>query len=130
MMIVIRKEINRNILENVFVTALEGGSNYWYFIPTTSVEAIRNVVPKEEEPFLSIALLKAVIDHNIDVPINDIENEEDEIGVISASTMKDRIQKLAEEMPDVFLCEINEEGDADSSDTWFQYITLGELIFG
>jgi hypothetical protein len=32
MKIIIEKEITKELLENIFVTALEGGSNDWYWL--------------------------------------------------------------------------------------------------
>lgn len=129
-MLQITKQIPTEILENVFVTALEGGSNYWYFLPDESVAKIRKVMPKNTNPFLSMAIVKAIIDHGVEVGINDAENEEDEIGVISLKTLPERLQKLADEMPDAFNAELNEEGDAETSDIWMQYMTLGEIVYG
>jgi hypothetical protein len=130
MMIVIKREIPRQVIENVFVTALEGGSNYWYFLPNKSVKAIREVVPKNVEECLSVAISKAIFEYGIEVAVHDIENRDEQLGVISLKTMESRIQKLSEEMPDDFNNEMDEDGDANSSDVWFQYIALGELIFG
>lgn len=128
----IEKIVPREVLENVFVTALEGGSNYWYFLSQEAVDKIRKVVPKTDEPFLSMAVLKAVLDHNVAVPINDAENEEDELGVISMKTFGERLQKLSldEGSGWALRLEIDDCGDADSSDVVFQFLTMGEVVFG
>lgn len=128
----IEKIVPREVLENVFVTALEGGSNYWYFLSQEAVDKIRKVVPKTDEPFLSVAVLKAVLDHNVAVPINDAENEEDELGVISMKTFGERLQKLSldEGSGWALRLEIDDCGDADSSDVVFQFLTMGEVVFG
>ena len=114
-MIVINTEIPRQVIEDVFVTALEGGSNYWYFLPEKSVNAIRKAVPKSVEPYLSI---------------NDAEDEDEELGVISMKTMPERLQKLSTESKWAFGNEIDGSGDASSSDVWLQYMAFGEIIFG
>lgn len=129
-MIVVKKDVPRQVIEDVFVTALEGGSNYWYFLPEKSVNAIRKAVPKSVEPYLSIAISKAIIDHGVEVGINDAENEDEELGVISLKTMNERIQKLAIESKWAFDNEMEENGDASSSDVWLQYMAFGEIIFG
>ena len=129
-MIVINTEIPRQVIEDVFVTALEGGSNYWYFLPEKSVNAIREAVPKSVEPYLSIAISKAIIDHGVEVGINDAEDEDEELGVISMKTMPERLQKLSTESKWAFDNEIDEKGDASSSDVWLQYMAFGEVIFG
>jgi len=129
-MLQITKQIPTEILENVFVTALEGGSNYWYYLPDESVAKIRKVAPRNTNPFVSLAIVKAILDHGVEVGINDAENEDDEIGVISLKTLLEWLQKLADEMPDAFNAELNEEGDAETSDIWMQYMTLGEIVYG
>jgi hypothetical protein len=120
------------VLENVFVTAIEGGSNYWYYLSTRAVTAVRNKVPKNEDPYLATAILKAVLDHNVVVPINDAENEGDVLGCISKNTLQERLQKLAgdEGCKWALNNELNDNGDADSSDVVFQYIVMGEVVYG
>lgn len=129
--IVIKKEIPRSVIEAVFVTALEGGSNYWYFLPDDAVGIIRKAVPKDQDKYLSTAFAKAVLDHGAKVPINDAEDEEELLGYISASTMQERLQKLAEDDDYNWALdrELKEDGDAESSDVVFQYLAFGEVLF-
>jgi len=61
--------IEREVLENVFVTALEGGSNYWYLIPSKELKKIREAVPKTEEAALSMAMFIAIFDKGVEVAI-------------------------------------------------------------
>jgi hypothetical protein len=125
-------ELSREVLEDIFVTAIEGGSNYWYFLSSDAVKRIRQAVSREQVPYLSIATFIAVIDHGVAVPINDVENEEDIVGWISIETMQQRLQDLYNNSDYRWAIErhINEEGDADSADVVFQYMTMGEAIYG
>lgn len=124
--------VPRQVLENVFVTALEGGSNYWYYLSNDAIKLIRKAVPKEEDPYLSTAILKAILDHDVEVPINDAENEEEVLGYISKKTLQERIQKLYNDdsLKWALQHEIDNCGDADSSDIVFQYMAMGEVVFG
>jgi hypothetical protein len=123
--------VKREVLEDVFVTAIEGGSNYWYFLSDHAIGKIRRAVPKEEDPYLSTAILKAILDHDVKVEINDADDEDEVIGVITRGTMQSRLQLLAEsELKWALDAHIKEEGDADSADIVFQYITMGEVIYG
>jgi histidinol phosphatase-like PHP family hydrolase len=123
--------VKREVLEDVFVTAIEGGSNYWYFLSDHAINKIRRAVPKEEDPYLSTAILKAILDHDVKVEINDADDEEEVIGVITRGTMQARLQLLAEsELKWALDAHIKEQGDADSADIVFQYITMGEVIYG
>ena len=128
----ITKKISRDVIENVFVTALEGGSNYWYYLSDDAISLIRKAVPKSEDPYLSTAISKAVLDHGVEVPVNDAENEDEVVGVISKKTMNERLQKLSEDVGVSWALdkEINGDGDADSSDVVFQYMAIGDCIFG
>ena len=127
----VKINISREVLEDVFVTALEGGSNYWYFLPEHSIQAIRRAVPKEVDPYLSTAILKAILDHDVKVAINDADDEDEVIGVITKGTMQNRLQMLADsELKWALDAHIKEQGDADSADIVFQYITMGEVIYG
>jgi hypothetical protein len=131
MEITIKTQIPREVLEDVFVTAIEGGSNYWYFLPEHSIKAIRQAIPREQDPCISTAILKAIIDHDVKVPINDADNEDDVVGVITKDLIQPRLQLLAESDSRWALeAHLREEGDADSADVVFQYLTMGEVIFG
>jgi hypothetical protein len=132
-MIVITKvtNVSRQVIEDILVTALEGGSNYWYFLPEQSVKAIRAAVPKSVDPYLSTAIGKAILDFGVEVDINDVDNEDEVLGTISIKTLQERLQKLADSSHSWALeREINEDGDADTSDIVMQYMAMGEVIYG
>lgn len=123
-------EIDDSVLEDVFVTAIEGGSNYWYLLSDDAVRLIRKAVPKEEESCLSIATFKAVM-KGVEVPIHDAFDEEEQVGLISLETMAERLSKLATSGErHHLLAHIEENGDADSADVVFQYLALGEVVYG
>ena len=72
MQIKITKTIERSVLEDTIVTALEGGSNYWYYLPDHSCYSIRKAVPKEIDPCLSTAFVKALLDYGLHIRINGV----------------------------------------------------------
>jgi hypothetical protein len=124
-------ELDREVLEDIFVTAIEGGSNYWYFLSRDAVKRIRQAVPREVDDVLSTATFKAVYDHGVSVPINDVENEEDIVGWISMETMQERLQALLNSGEKWALeAHMEENGDADSADVVFQYLAMGEVVYG
>lgn len=130
MTITINQEISRQVLEDIFVTALEGGSNYWYYLSDEATKLIRDAVPKSEDPYLSTAILKA-IEKGIEVPINDAEDEEEVLGTISLKTMQERLQKLSRSgNGGALMAHIKEEGDAETADVVLQYLAFGEIVFG
>lgn len=125
-------KITIDVLENIFVTALEGGSNYWYLISEKTLKAIRSVVPKSEDPHLSTAILKAVLYHGLEVDINDLENEDEVLGTISLYTIFERLENLDNDKGLRYCLndEINGIGDAITSDVCFQYIVMNDYVFG
>lgn len=130
MTIEVTLKISTEILEDIFVTALEGGSNYWYFLSEDAVAKIRESVPKSEDPYLSTSILKAIL-KGVEVPINDAENEEDVIGTISLKTLLSRLQKLADSKNNsALISHIDGNGDADTADIVFQYLAFGEIVYG
>lgn len=131
MKITISQTISREVLEDVFVSAIEGGSNYWYFLSDHAIAKIRRAIPKSEDPYIATAMLKAILDHDVKVEINDADNEDEIVGVVTRGTMQSRLQLLAESNNRWALEQhIREEGDADSADIVFQYLAMGEVIYG
>lgn len=131
MKIKIETKIDTQVLEDIFVTALEGGSNYWCYLPRESKFAVRSVVPKDIEPYFSVATYKAVCEEAIDIPIFDAEDEEEMLGILSMSTIPERLGKLLQSGDNWALRnELDGNGDADSSDIVFQYLVMGEAIYG
>lgn len=130
MNIKLTKEIGRDVLENIFVTALEGGSNYWYFLSDEARDIIRKYVPKSEDPYLSTAILKA-LEKGAVIPINDAENEDEVLGELSMDIIATRLQKLHDDMnfSSALDLEMQGNGDVNSSDVIFQFLTMGEYVF-
>lgn len=125
-------DISREVLLNVFITALEGGSNYWYFLGDEACELVRKAIPAKDEKCLSVAIFRAVFDEGIEIPVNDVEDQGEVLGTLSRKTMHERLLSLANDKTyGHFLHEeIAEEGDAESSDVIFQFLVMGEVVYG
>ena len=131
MKISVTVDVSREVLESIFITAIEGGSNYWYYLGKTSIEAIKNVCPKASEMALSERLFSAVYDYDAKIPIFDIEDTEGEpIGILDKEHFKERLELCAREALWALQEEIDERGDAASSDVVFQYLVLNDFIYG
>ena len=121
-------KVDNDMMENVFVTALEGGSNYWYEIKEYTCEIIRSVEP--EGPF-SIATWEAIAYHGVEVDVYDVENEEI-LGTLTYDSIKDRLQLINDEVQ-ALACMMNiitGDYDAGDADAVFQYLVMGEVAFG
>lgn len=135
MKITIEKEVPMDVLENVFITALEGGSNDWYWLTDDTVAKVRQYVSRKEEPALSMAVFRAVMQHGVIVQVHDKEYMSDDeielLGELNHNTIRDRLQKLAND-PNysyALIDELKNNGDAATSDVVFQYLVMNECIF-
>lgn len=124
-------DVSREVLESIFITALEGGSNYWYYIGKDAINRINSVAPRTSDSSFSERLFRAVFDYDVVVPIHDIEDTNgDPIGEINVKTFQERLELCASEALWALQEEIDERGDAGSSDVVFQYLALGDFIYG
>ena len=107
------------------VTALEGGSNYWYFIKS---------LPKRDDLkglAFSEALSTLVWKHDEKIEVFDVENQdEDAIGIIDKSKIVPTLNMLSKEYNEVFTNLMNENYDAMDCDIFFQVLTMNEIVFG
>jgi hypothetical protein len=118
-------EINYELFESWMVTALEGGSNYWYFIKS---------LPKRDDLkglAFSEALSTLVWKHDEKIEVFDIENEdEDSLGVIDKNRIVPALNMLSKEHNEVFTNLMNENFDALDCDIFFQVLVMNEITFG
>jgi hypothetical protein len=123
--------MERQFLEDIFVTALEGGSNYWYHITAETNQKIRKLVPRSEDPYLATAMLTAILDHGARVEVHDAENPDEILGILSYEDMKERLEDLDNSLDYRWALEAHQEevGDAESADIVFQYLVMGEVWF-
>jgi hypothetical protein len=113
-------EFNNQDIIDCLITALEGGSNYWYWLPDTSFKKHY----EGTELSLSEKVTKSVLENNEVVPVQDLETRE-HLGDISQATIARGIQLFIENGG-----EFTPDMDAGEADTLFQYIVMGELVFG
>lgn len=115
-------------LENVFVTALEGGSNYWYYLPDVTVDCLETyLTPERSELYQNILI--AVRDGAI-LGINDAEDIGESLGVISTQSIKKGLEIAQRDYPERIQEVTDEDYDAETADVLFQLIVLGEVTFG
>ena len=122
-------DVSREVLENIFITALEGGSNYWCEFSDEAIDLVYNSVPQDGIASFSERVFKAVYDGGVKIPIHDAEDGE-LIGELSKDTFQERLQICANQALWALQEERDERGDAASSDVVFQYLTMGEFVYG
>ena len=132
-------EISLIQLNGIIITAVEGGSNYWYEF-NQAFEVIKEYKGKyfpeihgEPSHFhgcTSEAILVAVL-HGEVFPIDDIE-EQTTVGELSIDRIQKGMELLQKNDPKRFSILLNTEMDydAEDADVIFQYICLGEVVYG
>lgn len=123
--------MDRDFLEDIFVTALEGGSNYWYYINEKNHKKVRKAVPKSEDPCFSTAMLTAILDHDQSIEVHDRDNPDEVLGVLNYANIEERLADLDTHLDYRWALEAHQEevGDAESADIVFQYMVLGDVWF-
>lgn len=106
-------------LDDLLVTALEGGSNYWYQL---------DVHLREKGSYDSWR--SDVVSGKRSEPVYDLETGE-KLGEISWKNMIEAFSLMGDCRLDQYMADEDRSVvDADWADMWFQYAVMGELVFG
>jgi hypothetical protein len=121
------KKITKKDIINLFVTALEGGSNYWYYLPEIpgGVREIMNDTGMMPSEAIGEYVLRGG-----NIQVNDAEEEDEVLGTVDMGSLIGAIEKLKEDYPERYYNIIDEEYDAEDADIFFQLATMGDVVFG
>lgn len=124
-------EFSKQCLEDVIVTALEGGSNYWYKLGEMKD------LPKGTGP-LAIRIADFIWNGG-SVPVYDVENSEDgedesdweHLGDLNLVNVKRGLASLldSKDYAYTFWNVMSENYDANDADVIFQYMIMNEVTF-
>jgi hypothetical protein len=112
---------------NLLVSALEGGSNYWYYLHR---DAINTAKPFRQAGDSLVGYIWKAIEANHEIPVRDIESPEEVLGKISLASIERGEQLMAEKYPEHFADIVAGNDDATTGDIWFQLAVMGELVYG
>ena len=122
-------EITEESLKNILCCALEGGSNYWYYIGYVDESHFDRGVPLVDN------IAKCLFEiEGFKVPFYDggdaYEFEDmDYLGDLTIDSIKKGIKLMAKDYAHLFQEFIEERGDADTGDVWLQLSVMGEVVF-
>jgi len=122
--------VKDEVLSDIITTAIEGASNYWYFLNEDACDIIHSN-SEGGKPF-SVRILDAV-KNGAEIPVHDIEDTGGErIGVLSSESIRTGLQKIMDDevMQKFLMSEIEGNGDGESSDVVFQFMVMGEYVYG
>jgi hypothetical protein len=127
------RAVSDNALNDILITALEGGSNYWYLLKDEACDILSQYRLDNDgcKRCPSERMLPAIIAGE-KIPIHDCEDPDHILGEVSLESLKIGINKMiADKRTEVDLF-FNEDADYDANDAdvIFQYIVMGEIVFG
>lgn len=121
----INVRIDMSDLQNLFITAFEGGINYWAIVLDQKIDLSHCDGESSSEKWFD-----AIWNKQMEMPINDAEDEAVELGVLTKEKMKSGLKMMAETYPEHYNDFITEQYDVYTADIWLQLSVLGEIIYG
>lgn len=123
-------EISEETICDQLCTALEGGSNYWYFIGD-----INRKYFKKGDTLVDNLTRSFMADKNYKLPIYDVESAEefedmDKLGDVTYDSMANAFSIMSKSYPRQLGNILSGNYDSDDSDIWFQLATMGEVVYG
>lgn len=117
-------ELTNENREDLLITALEGGSNYWYLLGClTMTEMYRKPGESTAERIFRAAMKDEKI------PVFDLESPHTKLGVISRERFIEGEKLMQKEQPKHYEDIVSDSWDASTADVWLQYVVMGELVF-
>ena len=119
----IKQEITLGHFEEIIVSSLEGGSNYWYFINWEDI-------PKGNDPASMKIAKKLFEDPEFKLPVYDTEKPDELLGTVTQQSMLEALELAHVQCSSHYYALIDGTGDADTADAIFQLATMKEIVFG
>jgi hypothetical protein len=147
----LNRKLTKEDIINLFVTSLEGGSNYWYHMELpdninsygdSTSEAVGNFIMKGGTvPFYDVEMIgdieyrKKRGEYNIQGDIVnqkelDKDYEEALLGYVDMDSILEGINIVKKDYPDVWENILLGQEDASDADVFLQVCVMGEVVFG
>jgi hypothetical protein len=117
--------MNRKTRKDLLVTALEGGSIYWYLLLDLEMYLDYRTL---NEP-IAIRIFTS-IEKGEEIPVFDNENPDEQLGTLSLESIKKGEKTMKEKAPEHWEDIEYDVWDAETADVWFQFVIMNEIVFG
>lgn len=119
--------ITDDAIFSLFISALEGGSNYWYMIQdakegTEKGDLSEDFDGQQVYPFNGGWLM--IDDSKADEPTLKKPTK------VDRARLEDGLQIMANQYPDYFARLLDDNSDAGAGDVFLQCVVLGEVVYG
>ena len=124
----ISKRLSNQQLEDQFITAYEGGSNYWCGLSNEALSDARSKYKTDTRNCPSEYLWDAVLAGE-SVTFYDAEDEET-TWVLNLEKVVAGTEKMCDDYAQDYADAITDQGDACTADVWFQLCLLNDVVYG
>lgn len=114
--------------ESLLCSAIEGGSNYWYYLNEDAITVVNEVNADEETPL--VTRMWQAIKAGKEIPVTDAEDEVTVLGKISLVSIEKAEQSMADDYAHHFADIVSENEDATTADVWFQLAVMNDVVYG
>ena len=129
-MITIKREMDYDSFEDLIVTALEGGSNYWYMIDLDNSTGFIKKYADDPRP-KSIRIADALYNNEeSSVTILDAEDEEEVLGILTYDSVRKALGNFPNDHQWALDNVLNGDYDANDADVVFQVLVMDDVVFG
>lgn len=123
--ITVKPQITYDHFESVMVGALEGGSNYWYFLNEIDLSK-----REKDQPYSEYLSQRLFNDPFYKLNIYDAENPDELLGTVTQKSMLNAFKLAFEKYPNHYHDLMEGQDDCDTADVFFQLAVMGEVVFG
>lgn len=113
----------KQIIENILITSLEGGSNYWYMFKEFEM------VQDNKLSYVENIIYNIINTPGFEIIVIDCETEE-YLGILSKEFILKGLNLAREQYKEEYDMIISEDYDASIADVLFQLIIMGEIVYG
>jgi hypothetical protein len=130
------------LVEGTIVTAIEGGSNYWYWVKVDEnwfevakrydiAEAKKETPPRLSLSPFSILISNALLNvENFQMNVYDLEDTDERLGTLTKESFVKGCEICCSCYPQIWANIITGNYDADDADVLFQLAVMGDVVFG
>lgn len=119
----LQRELTKQDIIDLFVTALEGGSNYWYKMDVPQKARVAS------GEFLSEKVGNFILGGG-KIYFYDAENPKEILGFVDTDKVLDAISAIKKQYPNIWENILLGNADASDSDVFLQLCVMGEVVFG
>ena len=128
--IVVSREMDYDSFEDMIVTALEGGSNYWYLLDLNNSIGFIKKYADDQRP-MTIRIADALYNNeDSSVVVLDTEDEEETLGTLTYQSVRKTLENFPKDHQWALDNVLNGDYDANDADVVFQVLVMGEVVYG